>query len=576
MLIKLLLLILLVVIVAIIFSYVVGRKIITGGGIGKELQNIIDEKKPKTILLVGRSGVGKSYLSKQFKGFKPVSIDDVFYEMFTEETGRHPRELLSLHLSGKPYVPDMDKLFNKLNAYKKVGKVVFEGSYPVEENHRLNPDLIIIVEPDPANYKNQLRKRLMSDIETGERTVGIVWKHLNPERTNIEKALEEAVISQNEKFAQDRNKWLPLGAVVYVNSDIVIGGKLEKYYYHGSRDKIEKLEPRPSGVINGESAVFATSSKEMALIFIPKWTDIDLEMGTHNGRIYIVENIPGTIEEKFNTSGYLHYVDAKHFHSDKRLGLQNLEFISDGEVPVIKCESIQNVYKELVKSKKVAFITHSEKIKALAPLMKKVSTFGGNDINKKIIIHISGPSGSGKTTLGNKLRVKFGQKIIVKDIDDLRLKFVNKFYDGYDKFYKNKLKWNANAYQKYIDDFINKQTKPIVFVGLNHMPWWNKDLYYNMHADYKFYIKLDSDTIFKQRCERLIDDIFVKQKSLTIKNIMKDKTKHIKKIHDALNGECDYDETKNMNKIWDNAFAKQGYKFLSRENIFNEVQKILN
>jgi len=96
-------------------------------------------------------------------------------------------------------------------------------------------------------------------------------------------------------------------------------------------------------------------------------------MGTHNDRIYIVENKPGTINEKFNTSGYLHYVDAKYFHSDKRLGLQNLEFISDNAVPVHKCEKIKNVYRELKKSGKVAFIEHWEKIKALSPLIQKVN-----------------------------------------------------------------------------------------------------------------------------------------------------------------------------------------------------------
>lgn len=33
-----------------------------------------------------------------------------------------------------------------------------------------------------------------------------------------------------------------------------------------------------------------------------------------------------------------------------------------------------------------------------------------------MIIHISGLSGSGKTYLGNKLKEKFGNKIVVKDL----------------------------------------------------------------------------------------------------------------------------------------------------------------
>ena len=45
-----------------------------------------------------------------------------------------------------------------------------------------------------------------------------------------------------------------------------------------------------------------------------------------------------------------------------------------------------------------------------------------------MIIHISGPSGSGKTTLGNKLKNEFKNKIVVKDLDDLRDEFIKSYY----------------------------------------------------------------------------------------------------------------------------------------------------
>ena len=41
-----------------------------------------------------------------------------------------------------------------------------------------------------------------------------------------------------------------------------------------------------------------------------------------------------------------------------------------------------------------------------------------------MIIHISGPSGAGKTTLGKKLKAYYKNKIIVKDLDDLRVEFI--------------------------------------------------------------------------------------------------------------------------------------------------------
>ena len=79
-----------------------------------------------------------------------------------------------------------------------------------------------------------------------------------------------------------------------------------------------------------------------------------------------------------------------------------------------------------------------------------------------IIIHISGVSGAGKKTLGNKLTEQFKNKIVVKDIDDLRRDFIKKYY-GNKKFdIIDKVE-----YQKYIDNFVKKHaSKPLIFVGL--------------------------------------------------------------------------------------------------------------
>ena len=98
------------------------------------------------------------------------------------------------------------------------------------------------------------------------------------------------------------------------------------------------------------------------------------------------------------------------------------------------------------------------------------------------IIHISGPSGAGKTTLGEKLTKRFGKKITVKDIDDLRRDFIRYYYDN--KIFQL---IDKVGYQKYIDNFIKKHSsKPIVFVGLNNMPWWHANHYYNMHANHNY------------------------------------------------------------------------------------------
>ena len=72
-----------------------------------------------------------------------------------------------------------------------------------------------------------------------------------------------------------------------------------------------------------------------------------------------------------------------------------------------------------------------------------------------MIIHICGPSGSGKTTLGNKLKKKYGNKIVVKDLDDLRGEFIKKTYNTSKSWSFSEVK-----YQKYIDNYIKKNKKP--------------------------------------------------------------------------------------------------------------------
>ena len=196
--------------------------------------------------------------------------------------------------------------------------------------------------------------------------------------------------------------------------------------------------------------------------------------------------------------------------------------------------------------------------------------------NREVIFHISGPSGAGKTTLGNKLKERFGNYIVVVDIDDLRKDFVKYRYGGYNKVWgKQNFKWDHRSYQKYIDKFVAKQTKPLVFVGLNHMPWWHKKLYYNMHGDYNYYIKLDSDTIFKQKCGRLIEK-FTNEKDIIIKEIMDNEKETVKALQNDIKYECGYKETTQMNNIWNKDYQKQGYKIMSREKILEEVIEKLN
>jgi len=191
-----------------------------------------------------------------------------------------------------------------------------------------------------------------------------------------------------------------------------------------------------------------------------------------------------------------------------------------------------------------------------------------------MIIHISGPSGSGKTTLGNKLKKKFGNKIIVKDLDDLRDKFIKSYY--------GEKRWtfiNVREYQKYINDYIKKHSKKlIIFVGLNDNTIFGRDkeLYYNVHSDYNFYIDIDDNVIIEQKCERFILEYLPEILKHNKKDITENNDVFIKRVTLSLKNECSALETKKLNKKWAKDYKNMGYIFLSRENIYKKVCSILN
>ena len=160
----------------------------------------------------------------------------------------------------------------------------------------------------------------------------------------------------------------------------------------------------------------------------------------------------------------------------------------------------------------------------------------------KLIIHISGPSGSGKTFLGNKLKQHFKtknknknknkNKIVVKDLDILRDEQIKKTYDTTKRWCIDELK-----YQKFIDDFIKKQKKPIIFVGLNDNPLGSVKIYYNLYPTYKFYIDIDDKEVLQQKCLRMLTDEIPNDK-FAMKDLVNDNNKFLKGIKYAIENSC--------------------------------------
>ena len=147
------------------------------------------------------------------------------------------------------------------------------------------------------------------------------------------------------------------------NKEITGSHEKNQEYYHGSSAKINELKPMSSGVLEGESAVFATDNKSTALMFIGKWNDSDISYGSYGEHHFALELYPNTFD-KLKKSGYLYTVSSNGFYHDKRLGLQN-EFINKNSVKIIKTEKIKNAFNEMKKLKEIEFITFDEMLKRL-------------------------------------------------------------------------------------------------------------------------------------------------------------------------------------------------------------------
>jgi hypothetical protein len=122
---------------------------------------------------------------------------------------------------------------------------------------------------------------------------------------------------------------------------------------------------------------------------------------------------------------------------------------------------------------------------------------------------------------------------------------------------------------------VNKIKKPLIFVGLNdNIMGENKDLYYNLNAKHKYYIKLDDKLINSQKCRRFLKDI--RKDKYAMNDLENNNETFISLTSIALKQECDLKETIKMSKIWKDHYTKQEYKFISFDDIYNEVCDIIS
>lgn len=196
-----------------------------------------------------------------------------------------------------------------------------------------------------------------------------------------------------------------------------------------------------------------------------------------------------------------------------------------------------------------------------------------NGGKKNTIIHVSGAPGSGKTTLGNKIQnfidknPTYGDKVIVKDLDDLFAKYMSTTQE-----------FNSDKYQKYIDNFIgDNKKKIIIFVGLNkeHLT----ETLYDIQADYKYFIDLPTEINLERHFDREINQwlnwMKNRDKHILFNQLLVNEEEVITDLRKTLSEVLDISQQKKFIMSFDTIYKKQGYIFLDSNTIYKNIIKIL-
>ncbi len=98
----------------------------------------------------------------------------------------------------------------------------------------------------------------------------------------------------------------------------------------------------------------------------------------------------------------------------------------------------------------------------------------------------------------------------------------------------------------------------------------DRDIFYDLHTNHKYYIKSSNDTL-KQRFFRQLDKLD-KRKELFFEQWLENPDKIQEKIFRFV----DINKWKDNNTKCDDIYRSRGYEFLNAEEIFDAVCEILN
>ena len=116
-------------------------------------------------------------------------------------------------------------------------------------------------------------------------------------------------------------------------------------YYHGS-DQMDLNIIKPKISTHGKKYVYATKYKNLALIFLSRWNDFLLTLGTNiiknNLKITLVERHKNIIKDVFqNKNGTIYTLESDNFKQIP--DMWEFEYISEKEEIPIKMEIIENI-----------------------------------------------------------------------------------------------------------------------------------------------------------------------------------------------------------------------------------------
>lgn len=124
--------------------------------------------------------------------------------------------------------------------------------------------------------------------------------------------------------------------------------------------------------------MFAANKKFVSLMFLAKWTDLDLSFGSTDGIWFSVEQYPGAFEKTFKgKTGYVYSVKKSGFVGDPRLGLQGTELIKKSPAKIEKTEYVPDVWDALQQTV-IVFVTFTEYMRLLRGYIKKKARRGSS------------------------------------------------------------------------------------------------------------------------------------------------------------------------------------------------------